>query len=106
MKIEIGPRRIARGHPAIAGHFPDDPLVPGVLILEEVFDAVVTAFGPGQLIAVRWVKFLAPLRPEQDFRVAVTSLGGGRFGFACMRGTGDQTLAHGELQLTNERANG
>lgn len=102
MTIEVGPRRIATGHPALAGHFPGDPLVPGVLILEEVFAAVVTAFGPGQLIAVHWVKFLAPLRPDQDFRVAVTSMGGGRIGFVCRSDGG--VLARGQLQLADEPA--
>ena len=32
-------RVIAKDHPALAGHFPGNPIVPGVLILDEVMRA-------------------------------------------------------------------
>lgn len=93
-------RRIARDHPAIAGHFPGDPLVPGVLILEEVYAEAIAAFGPGRLIGFRSVKFLAPLRPEDEFQVVLTPEGGGRYDFACRRG--ERILVQGRLQLQAE----
>ena len=58
---------IAPDHPAFAGHFPGQPLLPGVLLLAEVLEAVMQApelaarVGPAPRIAV--AKFLAPVRP-------------------------------------------
>jgi 3-hydroxyacyl-[acyl-carrier-protein] dehydratase len=54
-------------HPAFAGHFPGQPLLPGVSLLAEVLEAVMrepalaARVGPTPRIGV--VKFLAPVRP-------------------------------------------
>jgi len=54
-------------HPAFAGHFPGQPLLPGVSLLAEVLEAVMREpalaayVGPTPRIGV--VKFLAPVRP-------------------------------------------
>lgn len=93
----LGPRRVGHDHPAIAGHFPGDPLVPGVVILEEVYDALVAAVGPGRLVEVRSVKFLAPLRPDKAFEVTIEPGSDGRYRFACIRD--DCVLVQGQLQL-------
>jgi 3-hydroxymyristoyl/3-hydroxydecanoyl-(acyl carrier protein) dehydratase len=58
---------IAPDHPAFAGHFPGQPLLPGVSLLAEVLEAVLdvpalaTAIGPTPRIGA--AKFLAPVRP-------------------------------------------
>jgi 3-hydroxyacyl-[acyl-carrier-protein] dehydratase len=59
--------RIPVDHPAFAGHFPGDPLLPGVALLAEVLEAVLdvpalaTLVGPAPRIGA--AKFLAPVRP-------------------------------------------
>lgn len=51
-------------HPAGAGHFPGNPIIPGALLLAEVLRAIERAEG-GQYVScnVKNAKFLAPVRP-------------------------------------------
>lgn len=51
-------------HPALAGHFPQRPLVPGVTLLEQVALAL-RAWRQQRLARVVEAKFLAPLLPAQ-----------------------------------------
>jgi 3-hydroxyacyl-[acyl-carrier-protein] dehydratase len=54
-------------HPAFAGHFPEMPIVPGVLLLDEVMHAIVTETGlPATTWQVSAVKFLSPLKPGES----------------------------------------
>ena len=59
--------RIAPDHPAFAGHFPAQPLLPGVTLLAEVLEAVLTepalAARIGRAPRIASAKFLAPVRP-------------------------------------------
>jgi 3-hydroxymyristoyl/3-hydroxydecanoyl-(acyl carrier protein) dehydratase len=54
-------------HPAFAGHFPGQPLLPGVTLLSEVLEAVMRdaalAARVGAAPRLGAVKFLAPVRP-------------------------------------------
>jgi len=58
---------IPADHPAFAGHFPGQPLLPGVSLVAEVLEAVMrepalmARVGPAPRIGM--VKFLAPVRP-------------------------------------------
>jgi 3-hydroxymyristoyl/3-hydroxydecanoyl-(acyl carrier protein) dehydratase len=73
---------IPADHPALPGHFPGRPIVPGVLLL----DAVMQAAGLGQGL-LRRAKFLAPVLPGDPVEIALAP-GPGRLGFACRcRGT-------------------
>lgn len=54
-------------HPAFAGHFPGQPLLPGVSLLAEVLEAVMQdaalSAAVGRSPRLGTVKFLAPVRP-------------------------------------------
>lgn len=59
---------VSSAHPAFPGHFPGNPMVPGVLLLARVSRAIATAAG-ACVAAVPAVKFLAPLRPGERFEI-------------------------------------
>ena len=64
-------RIIRANHPSLPGHFPDAPLVPGVVILDEVIATLAEWRQNSQLSGIRIVKFLAPLKPEQAFTISL-----------------------------------
>ena len=64
---------ITADHPSLPGHFPDAPLVPGVLILDEVRAALLDWQQDYQLRAIRTVKFLQPLKPEEQFTICFSA---------------------------------
>lgn len=89
--------RIAADHPCLPGHFPGNPLVPGVVLLEEVCALAQAALARGGLRALPMVKFVAPVRPEQDFDVVLAPGTDGRVTF---RVEADGALAvQGSLQF-------
>ncbi|APZ42061.1 hypothetical protein [Acidihalobacter ferrooxydans] len=50
-------------HPALAGHFPDDPLLPACVILDWLDACATQAYGSGLHGADVHAKFLRPARP-------------------------------------------
>jgi 3-hydroxymyristoyl/3-hydroxydecanoyl-(acyl carrier protein) dehydratase len=61
--------RISASHPALPGHFPGRPIVPGAVLLQCVIEAAAQA-NPGRAVAgVRRIKFLSMLSPEQPFSI-------------------------------------
>lgn len=94
---------IAADHPALPGHFPGNPIVPGVVLLSLVWDAVLHAAG-APLHCSGWpsVKFLAPLQPGVPFRVEVEFGAAGSARFACKTAAG--TIAQGSVRFAAEQS--
>jgi predicted LPLAT superfamily acyltransferase len=72
-------------HPALPGHFPGRPLVPGALLLDAVLTIVVAAVSGTALAGLARVKFLAPVLPGQELEVRCGEPTSGRVGFVCRR---------------------
>jgi predicted LPLAT superfamily acyltransferase/3-hydroxymyristoyl/3-hydroxydecanoyl-(acyl carrier protein) dehydratase len=75
--------RIDAGHPALAGHFPGSPVLPGVVLLDEILRAVEQANGGA---AMRWTvgaaKFLKPVQPGETLTLEYERLPNGSMRFA------------------------
>ena len=94
MKSDIRvPLRIASTHPALPGHFPGNPIVPGVVLLDHVAAALENE--GARLARIGVVKFLTPLKPEQEATLAIACDGArvafriDREGTPILRGEGE-----------------
>lgn len=56
--------RVAADHPALQGHFPGNPIVPGVVLLDAVIANVELATGRG-IARIEQAKFHSALRPDE-----------------------------------------
>ncbi|GAB5450917.1 MAG: hypothetical protein Hals2KO_12450 [Halioglobus sp.] len=60
---------IEASHPCFPGHFPDNPLLPGALLLLRIQHLVERHTPPWRLVEVKSAKFLAPVRPGDTLDV-------------------------------------
>jgi 3-hydroxyacyl-[acyl-carrier-protein] dehydratase len=99
MSFEIC-RAIRADHPSLAGHFPGAPIVPGVVILDEVAAALAQWRKECQLTGIPAVKFLLPLKPEQPFTISLTPAKGAKavVDFCCR--TDGHMIVEGRLEIS------
>jgi len=95
-------RIIRANHPSLPGHFPGAPLVPGVVILDEVVATLIEWRQDSQLTGIRLVKFLAPLQPEQAFTISfsVKNERAAEINFCCR--ARDRVIVEGRLEVAWE----
>lgn len=61
---------IKSDHPALPGHFPGHPVVPGVVVIDHLILALGQTHPDRTCIGVRRMKFLRPLLPDESVEVA------------------------------------
>jgi len=88
---------VAVDHPALSGHFPGNPVVPGVVVLDRVISAAEVWLGRSLHVRrLAQAKFLTPLRPGEAARINL-ALDGTMLAFSVSRD--NATIAKGSLQL-------
>lgn len=89
-------RALADPHPAAAGHFPGNPVIPGAVLLSEVLSVVAAGLGADLSAAhVRSAKFLAPARPGDRLVIDYSRASGGAIRFSCA--VGGRAVLRGEV---------
>jgi 3-hydroxymyristoyl/3-hydroxydecanoyl-(acyl carrier protein) dehydratase len=98
---------IPETHPALAGHFPNNPLVPGVVILDRVLQGLKNALENTSLakpararLTIQTMKFKAPLRPNELATVLYTlSADTCSFTVSTLRDQQEHLLTEGKLKF-------
>ncbi len=63
--MPAGQVMVSADHPSLPGHFPGRPIVPGVLLLAEIFARLAEAHPGFAVAALEQAKFLRPVRPGE-----------------------------------------
>lgn len=79
-------RVIDSEHPSLAGHFPGHPIVPGVVILDEVMRFVEQC--GYDVTTIPNSKFLRPLLPDTAFTIELTEGKSGTMRYRCLDAEG------------------
>ncbi|CAG2143260.1 AMP-binding protein [Ralstonia mannitolilytica] len=89
---------IPAGHPALPGHFPGHPIVPGVVLLDRAIGLIGAALGRSlDACRIRSAKFLSPAEPEDALDVTFDTTAGGAIVFTIR--TGERDVASGVLSV-------
>jgi 3-hydroxyacyl-[acyl-carrier-protein] dehydratase len=75
---------ITKDHPALPGHFPGSPVVPGVIVLDEVIQTLKDCYGHALVVTgLPAVKLSFPLRPEEPLLISIEPEGPEMAAFTC-----------------------
>jgi 3-hydroxyacyl-[acyl-carrier-protein] dehydratase len=89
---------IPTDHPSLPGHFPGWPVVPGVVVLDRLLDALEARAGPLRSpLRLPQVKFARPLLPGEQAEIELepVAAAAGRWRFRVLRD--GEAIASGEV---------
>ncbi len=89
--------RVSGSHPALPGHFPGSPVVPGVVLLGVVLNELARQHPDLHVAGIRKLKFQKMLLPDREFTVEFASPAAGGLRFWCREA--EQVLAEGHFML-------
>ena len=88
---------IGADHPSLAGHFPGHPVVPGVVMLGEIMNAIrEMASVKIEFVGMPSAKFMSPLSPGEPLMIRLEQQGDGTTEFTCT--AGPRLIANGCLR--------
>jgi 3-hydroxyacyl-[acyl-carrier-protein] dehydratase len=110
IELDPGERAVCRksfsaDEPFFRGHFPGDPLVPGVILAEALAQTAGLAAGQAgrtfHLSAIKGMKFLRPVRPLDEITLTArkTAALGSLWQFEVVARVGEATVAEGVVML-------
>jgi len=80
---------ISKHHPSLAGHFPGNPVVPAVVMLDELILGVNGVYADLNIQGFKQVKFLQPVVPGEPIEVQLKTT---RKGGVSFKGYQDERL--------------
>lgn len=87
---------ISNTHPCLEGHFPGDPIVPGVVIVDEVMQGLLLKKNTLKITHLTSVKFLKVIKANQTVQVNMTEKKPGYLQFECF--SNDLICASGKIR--------
>lgn len=94
---------IPQDHLCLPGHFPGRPIVPGVVVLDQVLAAIEARHGALGPLRMPQVKFVQPLLPGEEARIELEpqlDAAPPRWRFRVLRD--DALLASGEVRAADD----
>ena len=96
-------------HPSLAGHFPGHPIVPGVVLLDAVLDAIRSASnGAVRLVAIVSTKFLQAVAPNQrvDLEIKFAPQDAGQWKARFVATSAGATVFEGSFLIASDPSGG
>lgn len=94
-------KQAPKDHPALPGHFPNNPLIPGVVLLDWAWQAALATLPAGtQLAGISHAKFLAPVRPGDQLQFQFSAPDEtGKLSFTITLAERQQVAAQGSFKI-------